>query len=97
MIEIEKAQKEKKSTRTGKAIGKKNRAKISIAMNDENREISPLWEIVKKYYSNQNITAAETAHKVFMRGLTAEIQDITLATAKEASETEQERLQGSLF
>ena len=87
---------EKKTTRTGKAIGKKNNARISIAINDADRTVSKLWELVKKHYSGQKITAAEAARRVILRGLTGEIEEITLATAA-AADAENERKQGRLF
>lgn len=93
---MDKAKTEKKTTRSGKPIGLKNRAKISIAVNDEDRTVSRLWELVKKHYSAQKITAAETAHKVIMRGLTAELEEIMLATSN-ARREENESLQGRLF
>ena len=93
---MDKAKTEKKTTRTGKAIGQTDRAKISIAVNDEDRIVSRVWELVKKYYSGQKITAAEAAKKCFMRGLTAELEEIMLATSNARME-ENESLQGRLF
>lgn len=93
---MEKAITEKSTTRTGKRIGLKSRARVSIAINDEDRNVSRLWQIVKGYNSKRKETAAETARRVFLRGLTAELEEITLATAKD-TEKEQERLQGRLF
>ncbi len=88
---------EKKTTRTGKAIGqKKDRARVSIAINDADRTISTLWETIKKYYSEQKITAAEAARRVFLRGLTGEFEQITLAR-NAAAEAENDRKQGRLF
>lgn len=75
---IDKAQTEKATTRTGRAIGKKSRAKVCIAVNDEDRNVSRLWELVKRYYSRRKQTAAETARRVFLRGLAAELEDITM-------------------
>ena len=77
----DKAVSEKQTTRTGRVIGLKNRAKISIAINDEDRAISRLWELVKKYNSRKKITAAETARRVFLRGLTCELEEITMSTS----------------
>lgn len=93
---MQKAETEKKTIRTGRRIGMKNRATVSITVNDEDRAISGMWETVKKYYSRKKITAAQTARKVLLRALLAEIEEITLATAK-GVEKEQERLQGRLF
>ena len=93
---MDKAKTEKKTTRTGKPIGLKNRAKISIAVNDEDRHVSGLWETVKKYYSGQKITAAEIARKIVLRGLTAELEEILLAKST-ARREENESLQGRLF
>lgn len=86
----------KETTRTGKAIGRKNRARVSIAINDADRTVSRLWELVKKHYSGQKITAAESARRVFLRGLTGEIEEITLAK-NAAAEAENDRKQGRLF
>lgn len=93
---MEQAKTEKKTIRTGRRIGLKDRARVSIAINDPYREISRLWELVKKCNSRKKETAAETARRVFLRGLTAELEEIMLANAK-AAEAEQERLQGRLF
>lgn len=93
---IDKAVTDKKTIRTGRRIGMKDRATVSITVNDEDRVISDLWETVKKYYSRKKITAAQTARKVLLRALLAEVEEITLATAN-IMEKEQERLQGRLF
>lgn len=93
---IEKAKTEKQTIRTGKRAGMKDRATISITVNDADRTVTRLWETVKKFNSRKKETAAETARRVLLRGLTAEIEDITLITAK-AEKQEQERLQGRLF
>lgn len=93
---IEKAKTEKQTIRTGKRAGMKDRATISITVNDADRTVTRLWETVKKFNSRKKETAAETARRVLLRGLTAEIEDITLHTAK-AEKQEQERLQGRLF
>lgn len=93
---MEKPKTEKKTTRTGRRIGMKDHCRISISANDEDRAISGMWETVKKYYSRQKITAAQTARKVLLRALLAEVEEITLAKAK-AEEAEWERLQGRLF
>ena len=93
---MEQAKTEKQTVRTGKRIGLKDRARVSIAVNDPYREVSRLWELVKKFNSQKKETAAETARRVFLRGLTAELEEIMLANAK-AAEDENERLQGRLF
>ena len=93
---MEKAKREKLTTRTGKAIGQNGRATISITVNDENREVSRFLEVVKKNYSNKKITAAEAYRIVVMRGLACVFEEISLNTAKEQKD-ELERLQGSLF
>lgn len=92
MDEISKAITEKKTISTGRRIGLKKRAIISLAINDESREVSRLLEIVKKYYSGKKITAAEAYRTVVMRGLCCVIEEITLkqnALAKTQSEQEQ--------
>ena len=96
MDEISKAITEKKTISTGRRIGLKKRATVSIAVNDDDRVISDLWETVKKYYSHKKITAAQTARKVFLRGLLAEVEEITLKQ-NAVAQNEQERLQGRLF
>ena len=93
---MDRAKIEKKTVSTGRRIGLKKRAIVSIAVNDEDRAISGLWETVKKFYSNEKITAAQTARKVFLRGLLAEVEEITLQR-KNDTESELERLQGRLF
>lgn len=75
---IDKAITQKDTIRTGRAIGRKNRAVVSIKVNDEDRNVSRLWEIVKRYYSRRKQTAAETARRAFLRGLIAEAEDIML-------------------
>lgn len=72
----EKAITTKRTTRTGKAAGKKGKAKISIAINDADRAVSRLWEQVKHFYSLRNQTAAETARSVFLNGLSVMLQEI---------------------
>ena len=96
MDEISKAITEKKTINTGKRIGLRGRATVSIAVNDEDRAVSGFWEIVKKFYSSKKITAAQTARKVFLRGLLAEVEEITLKQ-NAIAEKERERLQGQLF
>jgi hypothetical protein len=86
----------KKTTRTGRRIGAKDRCKVSLTLNDPDRVISRLWETVKKYYSGQHETAAETAARVVMNGLLMENEKIILSQAAERKE-QQEQLQGSLF
>lgn len=93
---MEQAKTEKQTIRTGKRAGMKDRATISITVNDADRTVTRLWETVKKFNSRKKETAAETARRVLLRGLTAELEDITLITAK-AEKEEQERLQGRLF
>ena len=93
--DIERAKTEKLTTRTGRAIGKKKRAKVCISVNDEDRNLSRLWELVKGYYSKRKQTAAETARRVFLRGLAAELEEITIrqdAITKEQQDNEQGRL-----
>lgn len=96
MDEISKAITEKKTVSTGKRIGLKKRATVSIAVNDESREVSRLLEIVKKYYSHKKITAAEAYRQVVMRGLAVIIEEITLKQSALAK-AENEKMQGKLF
>ena len=95
-MSIEKAKTEKQTIRTGKRAGMKDRATISITVNDSDRTVTTLWERVKKYHSRNKETAAETARRVLLKGLMAEIEDMTLL-AEKAEKQEQERLQGRLF
>ena len=96
MDKISKAITEKKTISTGRRIGATQRATVSIAVNDDDRAITGLWETVKKFYSHKKITAAQTARKVFLRGLLAEVEEITLKQ-NAVAQNEQERLQGRLF
>lgn len=93
---MEKAITEKQTTRTGKRIGLKSRARVSISFNDERREASYLLEVVKKYYSGQKITAAEAYRIVIMRGLACVLEDIMLKQ-NAIVRKEQDRTQGRLF
>lgn len=93
---MEKAITEKQTTRTGKRIGLKSRARVSISFNDERREASYFLEVVKKYYSCKKITAAEAYRIVIMRGLACVLEDIALKQ-NAIVKNKQERLQGRLF
>ena len=93
---MEKAVTEKKTSRTGKRIGLKSRARVSISFNDENRDASYFLEVVKKYYSGKRITAAEAYRIVIMRGLACVLEDIALKQ-NAITRNEQERSQGKLF
>lgn len=93
---VDKAKTEKKTISTGRRIGLKNKAQVSITVNDEDRAISGMWETVKKYYSNKKIPAAQTARKVLLTGLLAELEAITFAANIEA-EKELDRRQARLF
>ena len=86
----------KKTTRTGRAIGKKDRARVSISMNDKDRNLSRLWELVKRLNSRRHERAAETARRVFMRGLMCELEDIALEQ-NAIAENDKDREQGKLF
>lgn len=86
----------KKTTRTGRKIGTKDRCKVCLTLNDPDRVISRLWETVKKHYSGQHETAAETAARIVMNGLLAEIEKIAQA-ADMARADENNKLQGRLF
>lgn len=83
----DKAISEKRTTRNGRVIGLKDRAKISIAVNDEDRTVSRLWELVKKRNSRKKITAAETARRVFLKGLMVEIEEMSLASGDAESKS----------
>ena len=85
----------KKTTRTGRKIGTKDRCKVCLTLNDPDRYISTLWETVKKHYSGQHETAAETAARIVMNGLLAEVGKIAIAADKARAE-EQNKLQGRL-
>lgn len=86
----------KKTTRTGRRIGTKDRCKVCLTLNDPDRFISKLWETVKKYYSGKHETAAETAARVVMNGLLMENEKIILYQAAEIKK-ENDGLQGRLF
>lgn len=96
MDKISKAITEKKTISTGRRIGLKKRAIISLAINDESREVSRLLEIVKKYYSGKKITAAEAYRTVVMRGLCCVIEEITIKQ-NALADKELKHLQGRLF
>lgn len=96
MDKIDKAITEKKTISTGRRIGLKKRATVSIAVNDESREVSRLLEIVKKYYSHKKITAAEAYRCVVMRGLACILEEIMLKQNAFAK-AENEKMQGKLF
>lgn len=55
-----------------------------------------MWETVKRHYSSQHETAAETAARVVMNGLLIEYDKIA-ADADLARAEEQNKLQGRLF
>lgn len=93
---MDKAQTEKPTCRTGRRSGLKDSPRISIAVNDADKVVSRLWNKVKDISSRRKETAAETARRVLIRGLLAELEEITLATEK-SEEKELERLQGNLF
>lgn len=86
----------KKTTRTGRKIGTKDRCKVCLTLNDPDRFISRMWETVKRHYSSQHETAAETAARVVMNGLLIEYEKIA-ADADLARAEEQNKLQGRLF
>ena len=86
----------KKTTRTGKGIGQKDRASVSIAINDKDRTVSKLWELVKRLNSQRHERAAETARRVFMRGLMCELEAIALEQ-NAIAENDKDRVQGKLF
>ena len=59
---------------------KKDNPRIFIAVNDADKAVSSLWNLVKGICSRRKETAAETARRVLIRGLTAELEEINLAT-----------------
>ncbi|MBR1951958.1 MAG: hypothetical protein IKA32_05245 [Lentisphaeria bacterium] len=78
---MEKPQSKKKTTYTGRRSGlKKDSQRIFIVINDENKAVSHIWNMVKTICSRRKETAAETAGRVFLRGLIAELEEIHLAT-----------------
>ena len=93
---MNKATTEKQTTRIGKRIGNGKKATVSIAINDENREVSRFLEVVKKHYSQKRVTAAEVYRNIVMRGLTSIFEEIALNQTKPVG-GELERLQGHLF
>lgn len=72
----DKPQTEKKTTRTGRRIGMKDRCRISISVNDPDRCVSFLWEHIKKHFSRKKITAAELAKTVLLRGITSVLEEM---------------------
>lgn len=68
-------QTKKKTTRTGRRIGMKDRCRVSIAINDPDRNLSRIWEYLKKIYSRKKITAAELGANVFMRGAVSLLEE----------------------
>lgn len=74
----------------------KDRARVSVSMNDEDRNLSRLWELVKRLNSRRHERAAETARRVFMRGLTCELEAIALEQ-NAIAENDKDRTQGKLF
>ena len=86
----------KKTTRTWRGMGRENRCKVCLTLNDPDRYISRMWETVKKHYSGQHETAAETAARVVMNGLLIEVEKIAQA-ADMARAEENNKLQGRLF
>ena len=85
----------KKSARTGKRIGQKYRPTVSITINDRDRSVSRMWELLKLHFSRERMTAAELANMVFMRGAISILEEIELRAhneEKERLEAQQERL-----
>ena len=92
---IPEPQRLKKSARTGKRIGQKHRPTVSITINDRDRSVSRMWELLKLHFSRERMTAAELANMVFMRGAIAILEEIELRAhneEKERLEAQQERL-----
>ena len=95
-MKIEKAATEKNTTRTGRKIGARDKAKISLAVNDQDRAISRILEMVKKYRGNQKERTAETYRRIVLNGLMVEIADIANEKQQQAQQ-EAEKQQGKLF
>lgn len=72
---MDKPQTEKKTTRTGRRIGMKDRCRVSISINDPDRMFSRMWEHLKKIYSKKKITAAELGAKMCFRGAMSLLED----------------------
>lgn len=92
---IPEPQRLKKSARTGKRIGQKYRPTVSITINDRDRSVSRMWELLKLHFSRERMTAAELANMVFMRGAIAILEEIELRAHNEEKErlaAQQERL-----
>ncbi len=88
----------KASTRTGKAIGRRNRALVSIAIRDEDRVVSHCWETVKRRESRKHIRACETARKIFMLGFAAYMEQMELDDAwQNQNQQPTEQIQDDLF
>lgn len=95
VLAIPEPQRTKKSARTGKRIGQKHRPTVSITVNDHDRNVSRLWELLKLHYSRERMTAAELGRMVFLRGAIALLEEIELRAhneEKEEMEKHQERL-----
>lgn len=87
---MDKPQTEKKTTRTGRRIGMKDRCRISISANDPDRCVSRLWEHVKRHYSRKKITAAELAKTVLLRGITAILEEMEAEYQRSAEKIQEE-------
>ena len=90
---MDKPKTEKKTTRTGKRMGMKNRCLVSISVNDPDRNVSRLWEHLKRHYSRKRIPAAELAKTVFLRGMTCLLEEIEEEYQRNAQELAMERTQ----
>ena len=91
---LDQPKKVKATTRTGRRIGRKNRATVSITLNDPYRQVSGMWELLKLHFSRERMTAAELGNMVFMRGAVAILEEIELRAHnedKERLEAQQER------
>lgn len=86
----------KQTPRTGKRIGATKSPRVCITIEDPDRIVSKLWEQVKRHTSRRLEPAAQTAFRVVMKGLTAELAEILERIDNERKEQEN-ALQGRLF
>lgn len=86
----------KQTPRTGKRIGATKSPRVCITIEDPDRIVSTLWEQVKRHTSRRLEPAAQTAFRVVMKGLTAELTEILERVDAERRE-EASKLQGELF
>ena len=86
----------KKSKRTGRKMGQGKTFYVTLTARDKDRHVSHLWEIVKKFYSQQGETAPVICERGLLKGLTAELDEILVQKNLKIKE-ELEKNQGYLF